>query len=51
VEIEQLTALQIAELEGVPTGTVASRLRRARAAFYRLLGEQQHRNPFDRRGA
>jgi RNA polymerase sigma-70 factor (ECF subfamily) len=48
-EIEQLTAQQIAELEAVPAGTVASRLRRARAAFHGLLEQEQHRNPFDRR--
>jgi RNA polymerase sigma-70 factor, ECF subfamily len=47
-EIEQLTAQQIAELEAVPAGTVASRLRRARAAFYELLAQEQHRNPFAR---
>jgi RNA polymerase sigma-70 factor (ECF subfamily) len=47
-EIEQLTALQIAELEALPAGTVASRLRRARARFYELLDQEQHRNPFDR---
>jgi RNA polymerase sigma-70 factor (ECF subfamily) len=45
-EIEQLTAKQIGELEGVPPGTAASRLRRARAAFYALLEREQARNPF-----
>jgi len=45
-EIEQLTAKQIGELEGVPQGTAASRLRRARAAFYALLEREQARNPF-----
>ena len=45
-EIEQCTAQQIAELELLPPGTVASRLRRARAAFYDLLEREQHRNPF-----
>jgi RNA polymerase sigma-70 factor (ECF subfamily) len=50
-EIEQLTTAQIAELEAIPTGTVASRLRRARTAFYALLEQEQHRNPFDRRQA
>ena len=48
-EVEQLTTPQIAELEALPAGTVASRLRRARAAFYALLEQEQHRNPFDRR--
>lgn len=36
-EVEQLTMAAIAELEGIPPGTVASRLRRARAAFRALL--------------
>jgi len=40
-EIEQLTAQQIAELEAIPTGTVRSRLRRARAAFHALLAQSQ----------
>lgn len=48
-EVEQCTTAQIAELEALPVGTVASRLRRARAAFYALLEREQHRNPFDRR--
>ena len=45
-EIEQLTAKQIGELEGVPQGTAASRLRRARAAFHALLERERARNPF-----
>jgi RNA polymerase sigma-70 factor (ECF subfamily) len=40
-EIEQLTARQIAELEGLPAGTVASRLRRARRTFNDLLERSQ----------
>ena len=40
-EIEQLSAPQIAELEGIPLGTVASRLRRARSRFYALLEERR----------
>lgn len=47
-EIEQLTVQHIAELEGIPAGTAASRLRRARAAFHALLEREQHRNPFSR---
>ena len=47
-EVEQLTAQQIAELESIPAGTAASRLRRARAAFYALLEQEQQRNPFGR---
>jgi RNA polymerase sigma-70 factor (ECF subfamily) len=44
-EIEQLTAKQIAELEGLPAGTVASRLRRARSTFNDLLVRSQRRSP------
>lgn len=36
-EVEQLTMAAIAELEGIPAGTAASRLRRARSAFRELL--------------
>jgi RNA polymerase sigma-70 factor (ECF subfamily) len=36
-EVEQLTVAAIAELEGLPAGTAASRLRRARSAFRELL--------------
>lgn len=36
-EVEQLTMASIAELEGIPPGTVASRLRRARSAFRESL--------------
>ncbi len=36
-EVEQLTVAAIAVLEGIPAGTAASRLRRARAAFRELL--------------
>jgi RNA polymerase sigma-70 factor (ECF subfamily) len=48
-EIEELTAQQIAELEAIPAGTVASRLRRARAAFHLLVEQEQQRDPFERR--
>jgi RNA polymerase sigma-70 factor (ECF subfamily) len=44
-EIEQCTVPEIAELEGVPVGTAASRLRRARSAFRELLLREEHRNP------
>jgi RNA polymerase sigma-70 factor (ECF subfamily) len=47
-EIEELTAQQIGELEALPAGTVASRLRRARAAFHDLV-EQEQQRAFDRR--
>jgi RNA polymerase sigma-70 factor (ECF subfamily) len=43
-ELEDMTVPQIAELVSIPTGTVASRLRRARALFQKavldLRGEQ-----------
>lgn len=47
-EIEQLTQQQIAELEGIPAGTAASRLRRARRMFFELLERERGRNPFAR---
>lgn len=47
-EIEQLTAKQIAELEGLAPGTVASRLRRARSTFNDLLERSQRRSPVRR---
>ncbi|MET0413729.1 MAG: sigma-70 family RNA polymerase sigma factor [Polyangiaceae bacterium] len=43
-EIEQLSAPRIAELEGIPLGTVASRLRRARSRFYELLEARRARD-------
>jgi RNA polymerase sigma-70 factor (ECF subfamily) len=46
-EIEELEVAAIAELEGIPVGTAASRLRRARAAFREHLDSVRHRNPFD----
>ena len=49
-EIEQCTVPEIAELEGMPVGTAASRLRRARVAFRELLLREEHRNPL-REGA
>jgi RNA polymerase sigma-70 factor (ECF subfamily) len=45
-EIEQMTAASIAELEGIPPGTVASRLRRAREVFRGRLSMRGARNPF-----
>jgi RNA polymerase sigma-70 factor, ECF subfamily len=44
-ELEDMTVPQIAELLSIPTGTVASRLRRARALFQKAVTElrgQQH---------
>lgn len=46
--IEQLELAEIAELEGIPRGTVASRLRRARALFAEQLAQVRHRSPFRR---
>ena len=48
-EIEQVTVPEIAELEQIPVGTAASRLRRARALFRELLVKAEHRNPFSQR--
>lgn len=45
-EVEQCTVPEIAELERLPVGTAASRLRRARAAFRELLAREAPRNPF-----
>jgi len=45
-EIEQLEVPEIAELEGVPVGTAASRLRVARQKFRELLEAARDRNPF-----
>jgi len=44
-EIEQCTVPEIAELEAIPVGTAASRLRRARFLWGELLSREQHRNP------
>jgi RNA polymerase sigma-70 factor (ECF subfamily) len=45
-DIEQLEVPEIAELEGLPVGTTASRLRVARQRFRALLEAAHHRNPF-----
>jgi RNA polymerase sigma-70 factor (ECF subfamily) len=45
-EVEQLEVQQIAALEGIPIGTTASRLRRARQQFRESLQAARHRNPF-----
>lgn len=51
-ELEELTGPEIAEQLGVPVGTVASRLRRARKVFREALaiGEQDEREPGSHRG-
>ena len=46
--IEQFEQAEIAELEAIPQGTVASRLRRARALFGEHLSQVRHRSPFRR---
>lgn len=45
-ELEQMEAPQIAALENIPVGTVASRLRLGRARLRELLEAARHRNPF-----
>jgi RNA polymerase sigma-70 factor, ECF subfamily len=45
-EIAQMEVAEIAELEQIPVGTAASRLRRARALFKQLLRDAADRNPF-----
>ena len=45
-EIEQLEVAEIANLEGLPVGTAASRLRVARQQFRALLEAARDRNPF-----
>jgi len=40
-ELEELSGEEIAELLGVPEGTVRSRLRLARRAFSKILAERQ----------
>ncbi len=47
-EIEQLEVAEIANLEAIPVGTAASRLRRARSRFGDLLASVEDRNPFRR---
>ena len=47
-DLEDESVPAIAELEGVPEGTAASRLRRARAAFANALRRKVRRNPFER---
>jgi RNA polymerase sigma-70 factor (ECF subfamily) len=45
-QIEQFEVSEIAAAEGIPLGTAASRLRRARALFREQLERAQERNPF-----
>jgi RNA polymerase sigma-70 factor (ECF subfamily) len=50
-EIEQLEVAHIAVLEGIPEGTAASRLRRARELFREQLKRSGKQNPFAPGGA
>jgi len=45
-EIEQLTSVEIADVVGIPTGTVASRLRRAREDFAARIARVEARRKF-----
>ncbi|MFZ5892773.1 MAG: RNA polymerase sigma factor [Myxococcota bacterium] len=45
-QIEQFEISEIAEAEGIPVGTAASRLRRARTLFREQLERVRERNPF-----
>ena len=45
-ELEELTVPQIADLLGVPPGTVSSRLRSARAEFQAAVKRLQARDAF-----
>jgi RNA polymerase sigma-70 factor (ECF subfamily) len=47
-DIEEVAVAEIAALEGIPAGTAASRLRRAREEFQQLLARTEHRNPFSK---
>jgi len=48
-EIEELSLTEIAELVGIPRGTVASRLRRARESFHSEVKRLRARREFPRR--
>ncbi len=45
-EMEELEVTEIAELEGIPVGTAASRLRLGRERFRALLAKRPSYNPF-----
>jgi RNA polymerase sigma-70 factor (ECF subfamily) len=49
-DVEELTMAEVAATIGIPAGTVASRLRRARAAFHELLGAAQRERGGKRQG-
>lgn len=47
-ELEEMSTAEIATLLEIPTGTVASRLRRAREEFQRLVGRMQAKSATER---
>lgn len=49
-QVEQMSTPAIAQLEGIPSGTAASRLRLARRAFRELLRSTVRENPFEEGG-
>ena len=46
-ELEELSSAEIAEVLALPIGTVASRLRRAREEFQRIITRMKARDAFD----
>jgi len=46
-ELEELPSAEIAEVLAIPLGTVASRLRRARDEFQRIIARMRARDAFD----
>jgi RNA polymerase sigma-70 factor (ECF subfamily) len=44
-EVEQMTLVEIASLLGIPRGTVASRLRKARSEFYERVSRYVDARP------